>query len=233
MVIDAKTGYVFYSKSADQKRAVASTQKLMTALLSLEKGHMNEKVTVASTDTQVEPSKIYIQAGQSYRKSDLIAALLVRSGNDVARCLARHHSGSQNSFSFAMNQKARSLGMNNSNFKNPHGLTVSGQYSTARDMSKLARVAYFHRTIRSITSLKKLPFRFANGKRKTFNNTNKLLSRSPYCNGLKTGYTNASGNCLISSGKNAGKEVIVVVLGSNSSNIWKDSEKLMHWSLGK
>ena len=233
IVIDAKTGYVFYSKSADQKRAVASTQKLMTALLSLEKGHMNERVTVASTDTQVEPSKIYIQAGQSYRKSDLIAALLVRSGNDVARCLARHHSGSQNSFSFAMNQKARSLGMNNSNFKNPHGLTVSGQYSTARDMSKLARVAYFHRTIRSITSLKKLPFRFANGKRKTFNNTNKLLSRSPYCNGLKTGYTNASGNCLISSGKNASREVIVVVLGSNSSNIWKDSEKLMHWSLGK
>ena len=233
IVIDAKTGYVFYSKSADQKRAVASTQKLMTALLSLEKGHMNERVTIASTDTQVEPSKIYIQAGQSYRKSDLIAALLVRSGNDVARCLARHHSGSQKSFSFAMNQKARSLGMNNSNFKNPHGLTVSGQYSTARDMGKLARVAYFHRTIRSITSLKKLPFRFANGKRKTFNNTNKLLSRSPYCNGLKTGYTSASGNCLISSGKNAGREVIVVVLGSNSSNIWKDSEKLMHWSLGK
>ena len=233
IVLDAKTGYVFYSKSADQKRAVASTQKLMTALLSLEKGHMNERVTVASTDTQVEPSKIYIQAGQSYRKSDLIAALLVRSGNDVARCLARHHSGSQKSFSFAMNQKARSLGMNNSNFKNPHGLTVSGQYSTARDMGKLARVAYFHRTIRSITSLKKLPFRFANGKRKTFNNTNKLLSRSPYCNGLKTGYTSASGNCLISSGKNASREVIVVVLGSNSSNIWKDSEKLMHWSLGK
>ena len=232
IVIEAKTGSTLYSKYADQKRAVASTQKLMTALLSLEKGHMNESVRVASTDTNVEPSKIYIQAGQLYRKSDLIAALLVRSGNDVARCLARHHSGSQKLFSYAMNQKAKSLGMHNSNFLNPHGLTESGQYSTARDMAKLARVAYFHRTIRSITSLKKLPFRFANGKRKTFNNTNKLLSKSSYCNGLKTGYTRASGNCLISSGKNGSREVIVVVLGSNSGNIWKDSEKLMHWALG-
>ncbi|MBA4717095.1 MAG: hypothetical protein H2077_07165, partial [Verrucomicrobiales bacterium] len=85
IVIEAKTGSTLYSKYADQKRAVASTQKLMTALLSLEKGHMHESVRVASTDTNVEPSKIYIQSGQLYRKSDLIAALLVRSGNDVAR----------------------------------------------------------------------------------------------------------------------------------------------------
>ena len=125
IVIDARTGSALFSKSADQKRAVASTQKLMTALLSLEKGHMHEPVKVASTDTHVEPSKIYIQAGQTYRKSDLIAALLVRSGNDVARCLARNHSGSQKSFSYAMNQKARSLGMHSSNFLNPHGLTAS------------------------------------------------------------------------------------------------------------
>ena len=130
-----------------------------------------------------------------------------------------------------MNQKARSLGMHSSNFLNPHGLTASGQYSTARDMSKLARVAYFHRTIRSITSLKKLPFRFANGKRKTFNNTNKLLSKSPYCNGLKTGYKSKR-KLPYKLWKNGPREVIVVVLGSNSSNIWKDSEKLMHWALG-
>ena len=230
--IAARTGSSLYETRADEKRPVASTQKLLTALLSLEKGHMNESVTVSKSDTWVEPSKIYIQSGQTYRKSDLIAALLVRSGNDVARCLARNHSGSQEAFSLAMNAKARSLGMNNSNFKNPHGLTVKGQFSTARDMAMLARAAYYHRTIRSITQLKRLPFRFANGKKTTFNNTNKLLQRSKYCNGLKTGYTNASGRCLISSGKNGQKEIIVVILGSTSKNIWNDSEKLLHWGLG-
>lgn len=232
LVLDANTGAALHAKSADTRRAVASTQKLMTALLTIEKGGLNDRVKIASSDTWVEPSKIYVKAGQSYRKFDLVAALLVRSGNDVARALARLHSGSQEGFARAMTARARALGMRNSVFKNPHGLTESGQYSTARDMGKLALVAYRSRSVRSITSLKKLPFRFADGRTVTFTNTNKLLQRSPYCNGLKTGYTRASGRCLVSSGQYGSREVVVVVLGSTTSSIWNDSRALLHWGLG-
>ncbi len=232
MVVDVNSGETLFAKAADTRRAVASTQKLLTALVVIESGGLNDTVTVAASDTWVEPTKIGLKAGQRYRKFDLVAALLVRSGNDVARCLGRDHSGSQEAFAAAMNAKARRLGMRQSNFCNPHGLTEAGQLSTARDMSKVALAAYRSRTVRSITSLKTLPFRFADGRTITLKNTNKVLERSPYCNGLKTGYTRAAGRCLISSGRNGNREVVVVVLGSNTTNIWDDSKALLHWGLG-
>lgn len=232
IVLDANSGVVLHAKNADSQRAVASTQKLMTALLVVERGGLENTMVIAAKDTWVEPSKIYVKAGQRYRRIDLLRPLLVRSGNDVATALARDHSGSVEAFGHAMTARARRLGMHSTVFKNPHGLTVSGQYSTARDMSKLALAAYRSRTIRSITSIKKLPFRFSDGRQVTFSNTNKVLQRSPYCNGLKTGYTRASGRCLVSSGQNGSREIIVIVLGSTTSSIWNDSQKLLHWGLG-
>ncbi len=232
IVLDARTGRVLHAKAADTRRPVASTQKLLTALVVIDSGGLDRRVTVAKSDTWVEPSKLYLRAGQSYRRGDLLAAMLVRSGNDAARCLARNHSGSQEAFAAAMNAKARRLGMTQSHFKNPHGLTAAGQVSTARDIGKLGLAAYRNGTIRSMTKIKHLPFRYANGRQVTLSNTNKVLHRSPYCNGLKTGYTKASGRCLVSSGKNGRREVVVVVLGSTTSSIWNDSQKLLHWALG-
>ena len=232
IVLDPRNGDILYAKNPDTRRPIASIQKLLTALVALEQGNLHSKVRVAVSDTQVEPTKINIRAGQIYKKSDLLAVLLVRSGNDVAHCLARNHSGSEENFARAMNAKARSLGMKNSHFKNPHGLTRSGQYSTARDAAILAIAAYRHNTIRSMTSIRKLPFRFADGKQSTFTNTNKVLQRYPYCNGLKTGYTRASGKCLASSARKGTSEVIVVILGSSSAKIWDDSQKLLEWGLG-
>ncbi len=232
IVLDPHNGDILYSKSPDAQRPVASIQKLLTALVVLDRGNLHARVKVAGSDTRVEPTKINIRANQIYKKSDLLAVLLVRSGNDVAHCLARDHSGSQEAFARAMNAKAKSLGMHHSHFKNPHGLTSSGQYSTARDIGILAIAAYRHNTIRSMTSIRKLPFRFADGKRTTFSNTNKVLHRSAYCNGLKTGYTRASGKCLVSSGKKGAREIIVVILGSTTSKIWTDSQKLLEWGLG-
>jgi serine-type D-Ala-D-Ala carboxypeptidase (penicillin-binding protein 5/6) len=231
LVVDARTGEVFYEKNADQQRAAASTQKLLTALIIAEHGFLDQRVVVAPIDTFAEPVKLNIKAGDSYQRIDLLRALLVKSPNDVARCLARDHAGSVEAFAQAMNQKAWQLGATHSHFLNPNGLPVPGQYSTARDLAIIARAAYANPTIRSIVCLPQLVFRYANGRTRELENTNKVLKRLPYCNGMKTGYTEAAGHCLIASGARPGRDVIVVVLGDGKTGVWKDASALLSWAL--
>ncbi len=187
IVVDANKGRVLFEKNADTRRAVASTQKLMTALLTIERGRLDETITVAKSDTWAEPTKLYLKAGDRYTRRQILGPMLVKSGNDAARFLARAHSGSEAEFGRAMTARARQLGMADTNFVNASGLTTGGQYSTARDMSKLALRAYGSSTIRQYSRLREIAFRYADGRTTTFTATNKLLSRSPYCNGLKTG----------------------------------------------
>jgi D-alanyl-D-alanine carboxypeptidase (penicillin-binding protein 5/6) len=231
IVVDANTGKILYEKNADQFRAPASTQKLLTALIVAESGFLDRQVTVQPTDTNAEPVKLNIKAGDTYQRIDLLRALLVKSPNDVARCLARDNAGSIEAFAEVMNRRAQQLGAVHSHFVNPNGLPVPGQYSTARDLALIARVAYANPTIRSIVCLPQLVFRFANGRTRELENTNKLLRRLPYCNGMKTGYTDAAGKCLIASGTRPGKDVIVVVLGDSSSRVWRDASALLSWGL--
>src|SRR5215213_2408363 len=231
IVIDARTGEVLYEKNADQQRAAASTQKLLTALIVAERGYLDRPVTVMPIDTYAEPTKLNIKAGDTYQRIDLLRALLVKSCNDVARCLARDAGGSLDGFAEIMNEKARSLGATNSHFLNPNGLPLPGQYSTARDLSLIARAAYANPTIRSIVCLPNLVFRYADGRTRELENTNKVLRRLPYCNGMKTGYTDAAGHCLISSGARPGRDVIAVVLGDGKPNVWTDSAALLSWAL--
>lgn len=232
IVIDYDSGRILFQKNAHEKCAVASTQKLLTALCVLDAGSLKDRVTVAKTDTYVEPTKIYIKPGESYTRYDLLKALMVKSGNDVARALARDVSGSQVSFAHYMNQKAIQMGMKNSHFRNPHGLTEKGQYSTAYDVAILARNAYSRRTIRDMVNLQGYYFQHPGGSRKYLKNTNRLLKSLSFCNGMKTGTTNASGRCLVSSGTYKGRTAIVVVLGATSSTVWTDSERLLRWALG-
>ncbi len=231
IVIDARTGAVLYEKNADAQRQAASTQKLLTALIVAERGYLDQPVTVMPTDTYAEPTKLNIKAGETYPRINLLRALLVKSCNDVARCLGRDAGGSLEEFAAMMNAKARSLGANSSNFVNPNGLPISGQYSTARDLSIIARAAYANPTIRSIVCLPNLVFRYADGHTRELENTNKILKRLPYCNGMKTGYTDAAGHCLISSGARPGRDVISVVLGETKANVWNDSAALLNWAL--
>ena len=178
-----------------------------------------------------EPVKLGIKPGEIYQRMDLLRALLVKSPNDVARCLARDNAGSIEAFAEVMNRRAQQLGAVHSHFVNPNGLPVPGQYSSARDLALIARAAYANPTIRSIVCLPQLVFRYANGRTRELENTNKLLKRLPYCNGMKTGYTDAAGKCLIASGARPGRDVIVVVLGDNSSHVWRDASALLSWGL--
>jgi D-alanyl-D-alanine carboxypeptidase (penicillin-binding protein 5/6) len=231
IVVDANTGKTLYEKNPDQFRAPASTQKLLTALIVAESGFLDQPVTVRPVDTMAEPTKLNIKAGDTYQRIDLLRALLVKSPNDVARCLARDNAGSVEAFAERMNRRAQELGAVHSHFMNPNGLPMPGQYSTARDLALIARAAYANPTIRSIVCLPQLVFRFANGRTRELENTNKLLRRLPYCNGMKTGYTDAAGKCLIASGTRPGRDVIVVVLGDTSSRVWRDASALLSWGL--
>src|SRR6266404_7719053 len=231
MVIDARTGEIFYEKNADAPRAAASTQKLLTALIVAERGYLDRPVTVQPVDTMAEPVKLNIKPGETYARIDLLRALLVKRPNDVARCLARDAAGSVEAFAELMNQRAAALGATHSHFVNPNGLPDARQYSTARDLATIARVAYANPTIRSIVCLPQLVFRFANGRTRELENTNKLLKRLSYCNGMKTGYTEAAGKCLIASGSRPGKDIIVVVLGDSHSGVWRDAGNLLAWAL--
>jgi len=228
--MDARTGEVLHEKNADQLRPVASTQKLLTALIVAESGGLDEIVTVKSPDTWAEPSKLYLKAGEQYQRYKLLQILLVKSMNDVARCLARDNAGSVEEFAAKMNAKARTLGMANSNFVNPNGLPAAGQYSTARDMAKVAMAAYRSPIIRNIVRLRNVTWNYNDGRSRTFENTNRVLLNYALCNGMKTGYTEAAGHCLISSASHGGRDVIVVVLGDNKQ-VWNDSYRLLNWGL--
>lgn len=231
LVLDVQSGRVLYAKNADIPRAVASTQKIITALCVLDTGNVDKPVTIAPSDLNCEPTRLNVKPGDVYTRRELLKVLIVKSANDIGRALARDVGGDQETFAMLMNRKAASLGMRNSHFRNPHGLTEPGQYSTARDMAIAARAAYRSPLIRAYASTKSFTFRFNDGRTRLLENTNKVLKTLPYCNGLKTGTTNASGRCLVSSGSLGGRSVIVVVLKSNTPNIWTDSTKLLRWAL--
>lgn len=231
VVVNARTGQLLASRNPHQRRAVASTQKLLTALVLMEKPNLDAMVTVAQPETWVAPTKMGIKAGQRFRKGDLLQAMLIRSSNDIAHCLARSHAGSESAFVGQMNRKARELGMRNSRFANPSGLTAPGQYSSAYDVSILATHALNNSWIHRVTQTREIVFKFPDGSTKLISNTNKLLRTSPYCVGMKTGYTSPAGRCLVSVGKKDFKKVIVVVLGSQVPDIWDESKALLHWAL--
>ncbi|MEI6033830.1 MAG: D-alanyl-D-alanine carboxypeptidase family protein [Verrucomicrobiae bacterium] len=232
ILFDANSGKVLFKKNADEQRPVASTQKLLTALIVADSGDLSNIVTIKEADENVEPTKLNTRPGQQYSRSQLLHALLIKSCNDIARALARDNAGSIPEFAERMNATMRRLGGNDSNFVNPNGLPADGQFSTARDMARVARAVYRDPTLREIINKRYYDFRFSTGKTVTLKNTNRVLRHYSFCNGMKTGYTEKAHHCLISSGSYNGRDVIAVVLDSTKSRIWDESLMLLAYGLG-
>jgi D-alanyl-D-alanine carboxypeptidase (penicillin-binding protein 5/6) len=232
ILIDADTGRTLYQKNADVVRQVASTQKLLTALIIAERGNLDAPVLISVSDTVVEPTKVGFRAGQVYTRRQLLNALLVHSCNDAGAALARDTAGSVEAFSYLMNSRAQALGATSSHFVNPHGLPAA-QYSTARDMARVAYRAYRRPELREIMRQTGYAFHFTTGRVRYLETTNKLLGRMPGVDGMKTGYTDAAGRCLITSATINGRHFILAQFGSRTSYIFDDAQRMLLWAASR
>ncbi len=215
ILADAETGEILWSLNPDLKCYPASLTKIMTAILILERGNLEDWVTVPKDAAFTGESSMALKEGERVQVKDLLNAVLVRSANDACVAAAIHIAGSVDKFVEWMNEKARELGMNNTNFTNPHGLHDPKHYTTARDLLTLSRYALQNSSFRNIVSQREITIAPTNKSAlRRYRNRNKLLEFYPGCDGVKTGYTVPAGKCLVASATRNGWQLIAIVLGS-------------------
>ena len=232
-LVDSYSGEFLYSKNPDAKEYPASSTKILTALIVIEAGNLDQIVTVAPEDTKVEPSSLNLKPGQQFTRRQLLFGMLLKSANDVAMCLARDNAGSVPAFAEKMNLRAAELGATSSHFVNPHGLHDPNHYTTAHDLVLIARAAMQQPLFRQIVSTIYYTWRTPTGQVEELRNHNRLLRHFAGCNGLKTGYTRPAQQVLVSSALRGGHEVISVVLHTDKPGIWVDSKTLLTYGLIK
>lgn len=229
VLIDAKSGEILHSENMDARLPMASTTKIMTALLIIRDMPLEKNVKITKASCGVEGSSIYLQEGEELSVKELLYGLLLESGNDAASALAIAHSGDEKTFAKRMNELAAELKLCNTRFENPHGLTAEAHYTSAYDLAEITRVALKDKTFSEICATKSyyIPKR-ENCRERYFSNHNKLLSRLNICDGVKTGYTIASGRCLVSSASAGDSRFIVVTL--DDRNDYKDHKYLLEYA---
>ena len=233
LIMEVKSGKIIYAKNPDLSHANASTTKIMTAILALENAKLTDTVRVSSYAASMEPTKLGMDAGDSFKLQDLLYSLLVASGNDTAVALAEHVSGTVSKFTAKMNKKAAELGCINTHFVTPSGLDAGlNHYTTVRDLATIARHALKFKKIRQVISTPSYTLTSSQGRYYTIETTNELLGSMPGVKGIKTGYTRKAGNCFVGliTGKNK-KEYITVNLGAaESSQRWADARTLLTYA---
>ena len=226
VLLEAQSGRVLFSKNGRERRSMASTTKIMTALIAVQSERLDDVVEITQKMIEVEGSSIYLKAGEKLTLRALVTGLLLESGNDAANAIAIALAGSQEAFADKMNEYAQNLGMKDTHFVTPSGLDDEEHYTTAYDMALLGRAAMQCPDFSAIASQKTMTVDFEEPAiRRTFYNHNRLLLELPGCNGVKTGFTKKSGRCLVSSCERGGILLIAVTL--NDPDDWNDHKKMM------
>ncbi len=228
VLMEVETGRVLYEKNPHKKMPMASTTKIMTAILALENSHLSDVVTVSPSASGIEGSSLYLAAGEQLTMEQLLYGLMLRSGNDAATAIAEHLADSVDEFAEMMNRKAREIGAMNTNFMNPHGLHHEQHYTTAYDLALISAYAMKNTTFREIVSTKyhKIPWEGQPWDR-VLMNKNALLWNYEGANGIKTGYTRASGRCLASAALRNDMQLVAVVL--NCQPWFDDSTAILNY----
>ena len=227
-LIEAETGTVLYQKNAGERRAMASTTKIMTALLTIEAGDLDREFTVDPLAIRVEGTSMGLQEGDRVSRRDLLYGILLPSGNDAANAAAVSVSGSIPEFVKLMNSKAQELGLSDTHFVTPSGLDADGHYTTALDLARLTAYAMKEETFREIVACRSAEVEFGNPPyKRTLYNSNKMLARYDGAIGVKTGFTDNARRCLVSAAERDGVTLIAVTL--NAGDDWNDHTKMLDY----
>lgn len=230
IIFDRESKTVIFGKNINEKRAMASTTKIMTAIITLEKGNLNDVVEVSKKAANIGGSRLGLSTGDKIKLRDLLYGLLLRSGNDAAIQIAIHIGGSVEGFAELMNNKAKELGLQNTHFVTPHGLDNPNHYTTAYELALLTDYALNIEEFAKIVNTKQTTISI-NSKPVPITNTNELLGNLDGVNGVKTGFTNNAGRCLVTSVKRNDWQVITIVLGADTKKFrTKDSIELIEYN---
>lgn len=230
IIYDRDSKRILYGKCENERCAMASTTKIMTAIIVIENGNLNETVEISSKSANTGGSRLGLKKGDKIKKIDLLYGLLMCSGNDAAVALAENISGSVEEFAILMNNKAKELKLINTNFVTPHGLDQPEHYTTAYELAKLTDYALTNKLFADIVNTKNYVVNI-NDFPKNIHNTNELLGVLEGVNGVKTGFTNGAGRCLVTSASRSNMNIICVVLGADTKKIrTSDSVKLIEYA---
>ncbi|MDN4527338.1 D-alanyl-D-alanine carboxypeptidase family protein [Fictibacillus fluitans] len=229
ILMEQESGRILYARNEHRPMRIASITKIMTAIIAIESGKLSDRVTISDAATRTEGSSLYLKPGEHISLNDLVYGLMLRSGNDSAVAIAQYVGGSLDGFVYMMNEKAREIGMKNTQFRNPHGLDDhDDHYSSAYDMALLTRYAMDNEKFREISSsvIYRSPQEGEKWER-IWRNKNKMLKLYPYSTGGKTGYTKLAKRTLVSTAKKDGMGLIAVTL--NDPNDWEDHASMFNW----